>query len=406
MSAWFLMTPSFAILFATKLTRAQRADARQFEQCRRQWRRFRQFVHPHGICVMNLTRCLPCVGVVLFSVGILWSSCVGALETAVARRGNILPAHSAGAQSASPAAFGGSDTNLITGAEVSPRVTQAESAIWGHQNTVVVAYSDTSGGTLSPLSLCGVSTSTDGGSTFARLPYKFNVGGGCYGQASVLYSVRAHKWIASFLAERCGGGIGTWISFNAIDWINGPCAFSGSSVDRASLWVDNNPSSQYFGYVYAAFNDFNVNGGAPRVARSIDDGATWYSPSTVPVGFRRVQKVTGSPGTDGTVFVQTVDEGGGGLGNARQNFLYRSTDGALTWGPAVVQGPSFPAPGRSTDGYFVGMYSTPVAGYWREMGWGEPAAGPNGMVHYAYTAGAAGDPGGDAGIRFDPCRDR
>ena len=39
------------------------------------------------------------------------------------------------------------------------------------------------------------------------------------------------------------------------------------------------------------------------------------------------------------------------------------------------------------------MYNTPVAGYWREMGWGEPAVGPSGVVHYAYTAGAAGDPG-------------
>jgi hypothetical protein len=39
------------------------------------------------------------------------------------------------------------------------------------------------------------------------------------------------------------------------------------------------------------------------------------------------------------------------------------------------------------------MYSTPVAGYWMEMGWGESAVGPNGVVHHAYTAGAAGDPG-------------
>ncbi len=343
---------------------------------------------------MTLTRCSRRVAVALFSVVIPWSSFVSAQDTAVAKRGHILPTHSAVAQSASPAAFGGTDVNLITGAEISPRVMQAESAIWGHQNTVVAVYSDSSGDNLSPPSYCGVSTSTDAGSTFTRLPYKFNVGGGCYGAASVVYSVHAHKWIASFLAERCGGGgIGTWISVNAIDWVNGSCAFSGDSTDRPSLWVDNNPSSPYFGYLYAAFNDFSTTGGSPRVARSIDDGATWAAPSTASASFRRVQKVTGSLGADGILFVQTVDEGGGGLANARQNFIYRSTDGGLTWYPPVAQGPTFPAPGRSAQGYNVGMYSTPVAAYWTEMGWGEPAVGPNGTVHYAYTAGDAGDPG-------------
>ena len=70
---------------------------------------------------------------------------------------------------ASLAASGGADVDLITGAEVSPRVTQAESAIWGHQDTVVAAYVDSSGGNLNPPSYCGVSVSTDGGTTFTRL---------------------------------------------------------------------------------------------------------------------------------------------------------------------------------------------------------------------------------------------
>src|SRR4029077_3819124 len=56
--------------------------------------------------------------------------------------------------------FGGADINLITGPETSPRVTQGNSAVWGHGNTVVAVYDDSSGDTLTPISFCGVSTST------------------------------------------------------------------------------------------------------------------------------------------------------------------------------------------------------------------------------------------------------
>ena len=59
-------------------------------------------------------------------------------------------------------------------------------------------------------------------------------------------------------------------------------------------------------------------------------------------------------------------------------------------------------------GYFCGMYSSPVPGYWRYMGGGEPAA-YNHVVHYVYAARntGTGDPGDvfyirstDSGVTF------
>ena len=301
-------------------------------------------------------------------------------------------------QTSSPRRRGG--VNLITGGEASPNVTQNRSALWGHGNTVVALYSDSSGDTLTPASYCGVSTSTDGGATFTRLPYKFNTGGECLGEAAVVYSVHAAKWFASFRCSRCEShGIGEWTSPDGINWTNGSCIFSGSQSSLNSLWVDNNPASPFFGRQYALFNNFDINGEPVQVTVSNNNGASWSAPTTIPTStFRRAWKVTGSLGADGTVFVQTVDEGDGGLGTPRQNFIHRSTDGGNTWSAPIAQGPSFLGPGRSTGtGAYAGlpgMYSTPVAGYWFELGWGEPAVGPNGVVHYAYCgAGAGGDPG-------------
>ena len=281
--------------------------------------------------------------------------------------------------------LGGTDTNLITGAETSPRVTQNEASVWGHGNTVVAVYQDSSGITLSPFSYCGVSTSTDGGATFTRLPYKFNSGlGSCSGDSSVFYSVPAGKWFVSFLAGGCGGfGVGQWESPDGINWTNSGCIFNNTSADLPSTWIDNNPGSPFYGRQYALFNDFNASGGAPRTVYSTDHGATWSSPATLFAGFRRAVKITGSLGNSGTVFAQLTDEGGGGLSGPRQNLMTRSTDGGATWSAPAAQGATYLGPGRSVSGYFPGMYS---AGYWRDLGFGRPAAGPNNIVHYTYSA--------------------
>ena len=41
------------------------------------------------------------------------------------------------------------------------------------------------------------------------------------------------------------------------------------------------------------------------------------------------------------------------------------------------------------------MFNTPTTGYWRYMGWGDIGAGPNGIIHYAYTQDGVGADAGD-----------
>ena len=87
-----------------------------------------------------------------------------------------------------------------------------------------------------------------------------------------------------------------------------------------------------------------------------------------------------------------MDEGGGGL-NTRQNVMWRSTDGGVTWA-STIMGPRFAAVGDALCA--AGSYFARVNPIWRHMGWGEPAVGPDGVVHYVYAgAGVASGDNGD-----------
>jgi hypothetical protein len=148
--------------------------------------------------------------------------------------------------------------------------------------------------------------------------------------------------------------------------------------------------------MYVSFDNGAVNDGALSITHS-DDGVTWTTPVVLfpnTTFTQRNVQVTGSPvgaaryqGTDSTVFVAAMDEGGGGF-NTRQNVIYKSLDGGNTWTSSTT-GPRFNPPGSLTCGYFA-----VVAPIWRHMGWGQPAVGPNGVVHYDYAgAGTNGDVG-------------
>lgn len=279
--------------------------------------------------------------------------------------------------------------------------TKSESSVWGstkdNGTTIVVNYNDHNPGGGS--SYTGTSVSTDGGNTFTELlPPPFSTGHGSnFGDPIVVFNSKLNEWFAGDLATGCGGfGVGLWTSTDGKKWATGGCAHNGSSDDRESFWVDNETTSGTYGRMYVSFNDF-ANNGALSITHS-DDGVKWVAPVILDANFIRDVQVTGSPrgatrfeGTNSTVFVAAMDEGPNGGSDTRQNVIYKSLDGGVTWTSSVT-GPRFPPVGDgqcSSNPYFEEV--NPI---WRHMGWGEPAVGPNGVVHYAYAKHGAGvDPG-------------
>ena len=258
--------------------------------------------------------------------------------------------------------------------------------------TIVVNYNDHNAGQYS-----GTSYSTDNGAHFTQIippPLASGHGTTC-GDPIVVVNSKLNKWFAGDLVTSCGGqGIGMWSSDDGITWATGACAHNNSGDDRESMWVDNNPFSRKYGRMYISFNNFNVGNGALQLVYS-DDGTTWTTKTISNGSFIRDVQVTGSPvgppppnvGYTSTVFVAGMNEEGGGLGT-RQNLMFRSLDGGDTWSSSTM-GPVFNAVGDgvcASNSYFADVF--PI---WRHMGWGEPGAGPQGVVHYAYAgAGPSG----------------
>ena len=295
-----------------------------------------------------------------------------------------------------PAAYGGTDVNLITGTETFPNITQSEtyaSVNPDDPNQIVVTYNDSRGRFANPINISGASVSTDGGTTFARLtrtngqsPFSNTLG-----DPVTLFNKPTGTWFAIFLDAGCGSqGIGGYKSTTPSDpnsWTHF-CVHTASFDDRESGWADNNTSSPFFGRMYVSYNDFNVGGGALFVRVSTDNGLTWTQHQLTNSFIRDVQ-VTGDLVT-GDVYVAAMNEEGGGL-TTRANLFFRSTDGGTTW-TNTFTGSTFPAPGVvacSGNTFFACMFPD-NGGYWRHQGWGEPAA-INGVVHYVYDSRNTGN---------------
>jgi hypothetical protein len=321
-----------------------------------------------------------------------------------------------------PLTYGGTDVDLITGVETFPDVNQSTTFSWGNPDNpdqIVVAYNDSRGAHASPINGSGASVSTDGGLTFTRLtaadgqsPFPNTAG-----SAVVIYNRPTGTWYTVLQDAACGYGLGGYKSTTPWDpspasWTHYGCVHSSSSGadERASGWSDMNPSSPFYGRMYVSWGDF-ARGGNIFVRYSTDNGNTWTDERQITTTFIRNVQITGDLVT-GDVYLAGMDENGGngcssGCGTNRNNKIYRSTDGGNTW-INTYTGPAFVGACRSSVGYFCGMYSSPVAGYWRYMGGGEPAA-YNHVVHYVYAARNAGtgDPGDvfyirstDSGVTF------
>src|SRR5438552_2994046 len=300
----------------------------------------------------------------------------------------------------SPLVYGTTDVDLITGTETFPHVTQSETFTVANPDNplqVLAAYNDSRGRLASPINISGASYSTDGGNTFTRLTYSVTGQSpfpGTEGDPVALYNRPTGTWFTVWLDTGCGGqGLGGYKSTTPGDpspasWTHF-CIYNESSADRESGWADNNPSSPFYGHMYVSWNDFAVGGGALFVRVSADNGLTW-TPHQITTSFIRDVQITGDLVT-GDVYIAGMNEGGGGTAGPRSNLIFRSTDGGTTW-TNTYTGPTFTGPSDGTvcssNSYFAAMFT----GYWRHMGWGEPAA-INHVVHYVYAQhGTGSDP--------------
>jgi hypothetical protein len=306
-----------------------------------------------------------------------------------------------------PLTYGAVDVDLVTGPEAFPNVTQSETfttANPDNSNQIVVAFNDSRDRPFGGWNVSGAAVSTDGGSTFTRLiaasgrsPFDATLG-----DPVVLYNKASATWFTVWLDCECGGscagfpavGLGGYKTTTPEDpnsWAH-YCVHNAINDDRESGWSDNNPSSPFYGNMYVSWNDFSVNANI-FVARSTDHGLTWSSPiqvSNQPEFIRNVQ-ITGDTAT-GVLYIAGMNEGDGGFPHDDANLMFRSTDGGTSWTNAYT-GPMFPGPGVTAVGYFTCMFPD-NGGYWRHMGWGQPAA-LNGNVHYVYTEHGAGSDAGD-----------
>src|SRR5262252_813634 len=322
--------------------------------------------------------------------------------------------------------YGAGDVDVINHPETSPNIVQSETYTQANPDNpqqIVIAFNDSRGRNASPINISGASVSTDGGATFDRLTCTA-IQNGCVaigqgpfsnttGDPVVLYNKPSQTWFTVWIGDgACGGGLGGFKSSTPSvpeSWTHYPCVNSsgGANDDRESGWADNNPSSPHFGSMYVSWNNFGVGGGAIQVTRSTDNGATWSAGVSLTSTFIRNVQITGDKVT-GDLYVAGMDEAGGngctsGCGSVRNNKIFRSTDGGVTW-TNTYTGPSFVGPCRSSSGFFCTMYSSPA--YWRHMGWGEPAAF-NHVVSLVYAQKDGSDPGNvyyirstDSGVTF------
>src|SRR5262245_8221705 len=247
----------------------------------------------------------------------------GAVRIGCAQESTVMPPAPADGPSAPPLAVDNIDViSGETGFDY-PHVTQSGSVIWSSDGSkILVTYNDAAGASSQPLNFSGVSYSTDGAATWTRIrPSPFVNHGTNFGDPVVVYNAKLATWFVVALTSlssgigSCGSqSLGLWSSADGIAWLVGTCVHTGGSADdHPSMWVDNTPTSPFYGRMYVSWNDFSAANSTILVSHS-DDGNVWSAP--VPVysaSFRRGVQLTGGP--DGTVFVAAMDEGGGGFRN-------------------------------------------------------------------------------------------
>jgi hypothetical protein len=210
--------------------------------------------------------------------------------------------------------------------------TEVEPDTFSFGNTIVSAFQvgRVSGGGSSNI---GFATSTDGGATWTHgfLPGITTNGGGVYGQASdaaVAFDARHNVWLISMLGIRSSSvDVLTSRSTNGgLTWSN-PVTTATGSLDKNWIVCDNTASSPFYGTCYTQY-DITNSGNAIRMRRSTDGGLTWGPALGSSSG---ASGLGGQPVVrpNGTVLVPY-------LSSSDQIRSFRSIDGGASWRATVL----------------------------------------------------------------------
>ncbi len=283
--------------------------------------------------------------------------------------------------------IGGTDANVVLPDGSYPKVTQSESMVWANGSTIVVTFNDSRS---TPGCAGNLAYSTDSGATWHTNSAVCSGHGSVYGDPIVVYNAHLSTWFAGFIVNACGSqGLGLWTSPDGVNWSTGACIHVGSGDDRESMWVDNSPTSPYYGRMYVSWNNYGMSGLVTLTYS--DDGTLWSAPVAVGISspFIRNGQLTGSPNGDGTVFNSGHTEGG-----SDTTYMFRSTDGGANWSQITVN--TYTPAGTNVSG--CGFLAIPPI--WRVPEWGQPAVsgqvGGQNVVSYVYAAHGAGGDLGDA----------
>ncbi|MBI5216969.1 MAG: choice-of-anchor D domain-containing protein [Ignavibacteriae bacterium] len=130
-----------------------------------------------------------------------------------------------------------------------------------------------------------------------------------------------------------GNGVGASRSTNmGATWDATDVLESGSS-DKNHTFVDDVPTSPYYGRVYATWSDFSQSLPPTAVSYSSDDGATWSAYQIIHTGLsgHYDQGVNGVVGVDGTAYIFWQNPVAGSPYTGDFVGMGKSTNGGATW---------------------------------------------------------------------------
>lgn len=187
----------------------------------------------------------------------------------------------------------------------------------------------------------GYATSTDGGATWSQgtLPGITTSGGGTYERVSdpsVAYDAAHNVWMVSTIPITAAVTVPEVLVSRSTDGgltFGAPITVAtlGTGLDKNWTVCDNHPTSPFYGRCYTQFDD-NSDGNRLKVSTSTDGGLTWGP------ALNTGNNATGLGGQpvvqpNGTVVIPA------GNANVTAILAWRSTDGGASWSSTVTVSP-------------------------------------------------------------------